>query len=88
MTISTRSGVSASRFRPLSDPGASVDLAKAVAMSLGVQHDDKPLGDVIADELDPEGGGERGKRALMVICGIPIGPENDGLGVIIGLDPD
>ena len=57
-------------------------------MSLGVQHDDQPPGGVSADGLDPEGGAERGERALMVICGIQIGPETDVLGVIIGLDPD
>ena len=74
MTISTRYSVSVSRFRPISDPGASVDFAKAVAMSLGVQHDAQPLGGVSADGLDPEGGAERGEHALMVICGIQIGP--------------
>jgi hypothetical protein len=66
----------------------SVDFAKAVAMSLGVQRNAQPLGGVIADGLDPEGGAERGERTLMVICGIQIGPESGLLGDIIGLDPD
>jgi hypothetical protein len=57
-------------------------------MSLGVQHDAQPLGGVSADGLDPEGGAERGERALMVICGMQIGPVGDALGVLIGLDPD
>jgi len=55
--------------------GPSVDFAKAVAMSLGVQHDAQSLGGVSADGLDS--GGRRGNAAsapLMVICGIQIGP--------------
>jgi hypothetical protein len=74
MIISTRSSVTVYRFRPISDPGTSIDLEEAVAMSPGVQYDDPPPGGVSAGGLDPEGGAERGERALMIICAIPIGP--------------
>ena len=38
--------------------------------------------------LIQRGGAGRGERASMVICGLPIGPVGDVLGVIVGLDPD